>query len=112
MCTPAPSGYVLHTTPSSQHSGRQLLFRLLILTPVMQACFPGAYRAVCVHLRLHHLAVCAVARADQLALLEGVAAAGEAASEGPAFAVLRSLVLAWLQDASQYSSRYRTLLSH
>ena len=71
----------------------------------MQACFPGAYRSVCVHLRLHHLAVCAVARADQLAILEGVAAAGEASSEGPAFEVLRSLVLNWLQDAAQHGSR-------
>ena len=70
-----------------------------------QACFPGAYRSVCVHLRLHHLAVCAVARADQLAILEGVAAAGEASSEGPAFGVLRSLVLNWLQDAAQHGSR-------
>jgi|TARA_B110000967_G_scaffold122316_1_gene124828 DNA polymerase epsilon subunit 1 len=83
---------------------------------------PGAYRSVCVELKAHHLAVCAIANAHLLNDLErgallgyedtsvntkkkgGVAGAStsrgghEAAS---AFSVLRKLVNDWLVDATE-----------
>lgn len=61
---------------------------------------------MCVRLHLHHLAVNAVARADLLAIMEGVGAAADTDAAGPAFAVLRQLVLRWLTDATQYGSRW------
>lgn len=41
--------------------------------PPRQICFPGAYRCVCVELRIAHLAVCAVLEAATLGELEGSA---------------------------------------
>ncbi|GFH23251.1 DNA polymerase epsilon catalytic subunit, partial [Haematococcus lacustris] len=61
---------------------------------------PGAYRSVCVELRLHNLAVAALQQCSALSDLEGSGTAD--AAGGPAaaaFKALRSLVMAWLHDA-------------
>lgn len=64
----------------------------------------GAYRCVCVRLRLLHLAVNAVCQAGLLGELEGAALAEGQAGSDPAFKVLRHLVNNWLNDATQHSS--------
>lgn len=69
-----------------------------------QVCFPGAYRCVCVHLRLMNLAVNAIGKADAVAELEGGATAVDAIGCGPAFRILRQLLLNWLHDATQFSN--------
>ena len=84
-----------------------------------EVCVPGAYRAVCVEFKTHHLAVCAIANAHLLNDLErgallGVDAPKRAKSSGDAasgarggheasaaFAVLRKLVNDWLVDATE-----------
>jgi hypothetical protein len=54
---------------------------------------PGCYRAVVVHLKLHHLAVAAVDQAPQLAELAGaVTLEGLLGPAAPGFKVLRDLV--------------------
>ena len=68
---------------------------------------PGAYRCVCVRLRLYNLAVSAVVKAEALAELEGASsAAGVEAGSGPAFRVLKALVHGWLADASMHQNRH------
>eukprot|EP00873_Tetraselmis_striata_P038899 jgi/Tetstr1/459163/TSEL_004609.t1 len=69
---------------------------------------PGAYRQVCVELKLQNLAVCALDNAVLLSELEGSDFA--AASGGDAFGVLRQLVTKWIQDAVLHGSRYADLL--
>ena len=89
-----------------------------------EVCTPGAYRAVCVEFKTHHLAVCAIANAHLLNDLErgallgypeearrgqGRGAAGSASfssvrgghEASAAFAVLRKLVNDWLVDATE-----------
>ena len=87
-----------------------------------EVCVPGAYRAVCVEFKTHHLAVCAIANAHLLNDLERGALLGYDAPKrgggdggGPgggartrggheasaAFAVLRKLVNDWLVDATE-----------
>ncbi|GAX75625.1 hypothetical protein CEUSTIGMA_g3069.t1 [Chlamydomonas eustigma] len=61
---------------------------------------PGAYRSITVELRLHHLAVNAIDKAQQLCEMEG-ASGLEASGSGPAFKVLKSLVESWLLDAGK-----------
>lgn len=79
--------------------------------PRSELAYPGAYRSVCVTLRLHHLAVAAVEAAEALAEIEGVASlaagGGEAGGGGGAgggaggvFKVLRALLGAWIRDAT------------
>lgn len=67
--------------------------------PRSELAFPGAYRSMCVTLRLQHLAVAAVEAADGLAELEGAAGPATGAA-GPAFKVLRALQAAWIRDAT------------
>jgi hypothetical protein len=55
---------------------------------------------VTVELKLHHLAVCAVDKAQLLAELEG--AGGSA--DGATFRVLAALVSSWLGDATRHSN--------
>eukprot|EP00878_Enallax_costatus_P037002 GHUV01041691.1.p1 GENE.GHUV01041691.1~~GHUV01041691.1.p1 ORF type:complete len:113 (-),score=36.79 GHUV01041691.1:541-879(-) len=61
--------------------------------PSPQITRSGCYRGVCVHLKLHHLAVAAVDQAAQLAELAGaVTLEGLLGPAAPAFKVLRDLV--------------------
>ncbi|KAG1663133.1 hypothetical protein FOA52_000655 [Chlamydomonas sp. UWO 241] len=64
---------------------------------------PGAYRSICVELRLHHLAVNAVSKATQLSELEGSTGL-EASGATPAFSVLKKLLDGWLTDAGARSN--------
>lgn len=73
-------------------------------TLCLQVCFPGAYRCVCVRLRLLNLTVNAIVKSDALAELEGGVAAMDASGCAAAFRVLKQLVSNWLADASQYSN--------
>lgn len=62
---------------------------------------PGCYRGVCVHLKLHHLAVAAIDQAPQLAELAGaVTMEGLLGPAAAAFRVLRDLVQVKSQDTS------------
>ena len=72
-----------------------------------QVTCPGAYRCVCVRLKLYSLAVTAVVKSEVLAELEGAssATAGVDAGAAPAFRVLKQLVASWLADASQHHNR-------
>jgi DNA polymerase epsilon subunit 1 len=70
-------------------------------------CNPGAYRRVCVSLRVHHLAVNALVAAATMSEMEGGNLnddPGEhvegAAAALPAFRVLRAMVLSWLSEAN------------
>ncbi|GAB4815178.1 hypothetical protein N2152v2_002224 [Parachlorella kessleri] len=67
----------------------------------MQVCFPGAYRSVCVELKIDHLAVNAVLEAALLSELEGSALMDDQQGCGPAFLVLRNLAQSWMEDASK-----------
>ncbi len=71
----------------------------------MQVSWPGAYRCVCVRLRLLHLAVNSVVQAGLLGELEGAALAEGQAGSDPAFKVLRQLVCNWLNDATQFGNQ-------
>lgn len=64
----------------------------------------GAYRAVCVELKIHHLAVNALDKAGLLGDLEGVALVDEGSTVGPAFRVLRGMVQRLLEDATRRSN--------
>ena len=68
---------------------------------MLQVTWSGAYRCVCVRLRLMHLAVNAVIHAQLLGELEGAALAEGQAGSDPALKVLRHLVNSWLADATQ-----------
>ena len=71
-----------------------------------QVVCPGAYRCVCVRLKLYNLAVSAIVKSEALAELEGASsAAGVDARAAPVFRVLRQLVHAWLAEASQGQNR-------
>ena len=69
---------------------------------------PGAYRSICVELRLHHLAVSAVDKAQLLSEMEGAssleAMLGGGGGGGPAFRTLKQWVEQWLADAGTKSS--------
>ena len=86
---------------------------------------PGAYRCVCVELKAHHLAVCAIANAHLLNDLEQGAllgydhgsgkAGGESGVRGgheaaAAFRTLRELVNNWLVDATERRNPYADAL--
>lgn len=62
---------------------------------------PGAYRSVCVEVRVSHLAVCAVLEAATLGDLEGAALVDDQAGCGPAFRVLKALAQSWVDDATR-----------
>ena len=62
---------------------------------------PGAYRGVCVQLRLYHLLVAALDGAPSLADADGGPVDG---GGGPAARALRRLVHAWIVDATQHGS--------
>jgi len=57
-----------------------------------QVTCPGAYRTICVQLRLHHLAVAALLKAQELAEMEGASGLDGLGAGAPAFGVLRRLV--------------------
>ena len=69
---------------------------------------PGAYRSICVELRVHHLAVSAVDKAQLLSEMEGAssleAMLGGGGGGGPAFKTLKQWVEQWLVDAGKKSS--------
>lgn len=74
---------------------------------------PGAYRSVCVELRVHHLAVCALDRANLLGDLEGAALLDEASAGGAAFRALKAMVQRLLDDATKRGeARADVLLGH
>ena len=60
--------------------------------PAGEVAHPGAYRTVCVQLRLHHLAVAALLKATDLAEMEGATGLEGLGAGAPAFGVLRRLV--------------------
>lgn len=68
----------------------------------------GAYRRVCISLRVHHLAVNALVAAATMSEMEGGNLnddPGEhvegAAAALPAFRVLRAMVMSWLNEANE-----------
>ena len=69
---------------------------------------PGAYRSICVELKLHHLAVSAVDKAQLLSEMEGASSLesmlGGGGGGGPAFKALKQWVEQWLVDAGKRSS--------
>lgn len=67
--------------------------------PCAEVIYPGAYRSICVELKVHHLVVCAVDKSAQLGDLEGTAIDASEPT-GPAFRILKNLVSNWLADAS------------
>lgn len=69
----------------------------------------GAYREVCVEVRLHHLAVNSLIKSGAMAELEGTAAAAatEVGGAGAALRVLRRMVEGWLQRASRRDAQNR-----
>ena len=73
---------------------------------VPQVISSGAYRSVCVQLRLYHLAVAAVERCEALAELEGAAAVGAAVW---GVAIERYLTTYLLVDASIIAGRLGAL---
>lgn len=60
--------------------------------PGGEVCAPGAYRTICVQLKVHHLAVCALDKASVIAELEGASGLDALGVGAPAFRVLRKLV--------------------
>ena len=56
----------------------------------VQVVYPGAYRCVCVQIKLHHMAV---------------NSSLDPQGAGPAFKVLKQLVSNWLHDAVQNHNR-------
>jgi DNA polymerase epsilon subunit 1 len=58
--------------------------------PTQVTC-PGAHRTICVQLRLHHLAVAALLKAQDLAEMEGATGLDGLGAGAPAFGVLRRL---------------------
>ncbi len=75
----------------------------------VQVVYPGAYRCVCVQIKLHHMAVNATAQAGVLGELEGAAlldSSLDPEGSGAAFKVLKQLVSNWLNDAVQNHNRY------
>ncbi len=74
----------------------------------VQVVYPGAYRCVCVQIKLHHMAVNATAQAGVIGELEGAAlldSSLDPQGAGPAFKVLKQLVSNWLHDAVQHHNR-------
>ncbi len=74
----------------------------------VQVVYPGAYRCVCVQIKLHHMAVNATAQAGVIGELEGAAlldSSLDPQGAGPAFKVLKQLVGNWLHDAVQNHNR-------
>lgn len=81
----------------------------------VQLAVAGAYRSVCVRLRIHHLPVAALEVCDLLSELEGsmgvgAAGGGGAGAESATFKALRGLVGAWLRDATQCHSPIADML--
>lgn len=75
---------------------------------MLQVVYPGAYRSVCVQIKLHHMAVNATAQAGVLGEMEGAALLDstlDPQGAGPAFKVLKQLVTNWLADATQNNNR-------
>ena len=76
--------------------------------------YSGAYRCVCVQIKLHHMAVNATAQAGVIEELEGAAlhdSSLDPQGSGPAFKVLKQLVSNWLTDAVQNHNRYAPTLA-
>ena len=74
----------------------------------MQVVYPGAYRCVCVQIKLHHMAVNATAQAGVVGEMEGAALLDSTLDPqggGQAFKVLKQLVSNWLADATQNNNR-------
>lgn len=78
----------------------------------MQVVYPGAYRCVCVQIKLHHMAVNATVQAGVVGELEGAALLDstlDPQGAGQAFKVLKQLVSNWLADATQNNNRQAAL---
>lgn len=78
------------------------------MSNAVQVVYPGAYRCVCVQIKLHHMAVNATAQAGVIGELEGAAlldSSLDPQGSGPAFKVLKQLVSNWLNDAVQNHNR-------
>lgn len=71
-----------------------------------QVVTPGAYRSVCVELKLQHLEVNAIAQSALLADLEHTTLSDDGAGVAAPFAALVKLVNAWLADATEHASPY------
>lgn len=74
----------------------------------LQVVYSGAYRCVCVQIKLHHMAVNATAQAGVVGELEGAALLDstlDPQGAGQAFKVLKQLVSNWLADATQNNNR-------
>ena len=79
----------------------------------VEVAWPGAYRCVCLEVRVNHLAVCAVLEAATLGEMEGAALGDDQAGCGPAFRVLRGLAQNWVEDATRrHNICADTLLRH
>ena len=72
----------------------------------VQVVAPGAYRTVCVELKLQHLAVNAIAQSALLADLEHTTLSDDGAGIAAVFGSLVKLVNAWLADATENASLY------
>lgn len=87
--------------------------RFLLEQPTMEVVYSGAYRCVCVQIKLHHMAVNATAQAGVIEELEGAAlhdSSLDPHGSGPAFKVLKQLVSNWLTDAVQNHNSYADAL--
>lgn len=79
----------------------------------VELAWPGAYRCVCLEVRINHLAVCAVLEAVTLSEMEGAALGEDGAGCGPAFRVFRGLAQTLMEDATRRSNICAdTLLRH
>ncbi|PRW20477.1 DNA polymerase epsilon catalytic subunit A [Chlorella sorokiniana] len=70
----------------------------------IEITFPGAYRCVCVELRISHLAVNAILEAATISELEGSTLLEDQHGCAPAFRVLKNLAQSWMDDATKRSN--------
>ena len=70
----------------------------------LELTWGGAYRCVCVEVRVAHLAACAVLEAATLGDLEGAALVDDQAGCGAAFRALKALAQSWVDDATRRSN--------
>jgi len=80
----------------------------------LQISWPGVYRNVCIQVRISHLAVSAILESATLGEIEGaMPLEDQRDGSGPAFKVLKSLALMWIEDASKrHNVCADTLLRH
>ena len=80
----------------------------------LQISWPGVYRNVCIQIRISHLAVGAILESATLGEIEGaMPLEDQRDGSGPAFKVLKSLAVMWMEDASKrHNVCADTLLRH